>query len=82
LSGRWSLVAGRCSLVAGRWSLFAGAGNYYSYTATIGTLLLILVYIGVGMAAPDPHARSVARFLLKKDAPTPTGSHILLYIVY
>ena len=32
------------------WSPFAGAGNYYSYTATIGTLLLILVYIGVGMA--------------------------------
>jgi amino acid transporter len=32
------------------WSPFAGAGNYYSYTATIGTLLLILVYIGVGLA--------------------------------
>jgi len=32
------------------WAPFAGAGNFYSYTATIGTLLLILVYISVGMA--------------------------------
>ncbi len=32
------------------WAPFAGAGNYYSYTATIGTLALILVYISVGMA--------------------------------
>ena len=29
---------------------FAGAGNYYSYTATIGALALILVYIGVSSA--------------------------------
>ena len=29
---------------------FAGAGDYYSYTATIGTLALILVYIGVSGA--------------------------------
>jgi amino acid transporter len=32
------------------WAPFAGAGNYYSYTATIGVLSLILVYIGVGIA--------------------------------
>ena len=29
---------------------FIGAGNYYSYTSTIGVLALILVYIGVGGA--------------------------------
>jgi amino acid transporter len=33
------------------WAPLAGAGNYYSYTATIGTLLLILVYVSVGLAA-------------------------------
>jgi amino acid transporter len=32
------------------WAPFAGAGNYYSYTATIGVLSLILVYVGVGVA--------------------------------
>ena len=32
------------------WAPFAGSGNYYSYTATIGVLSLILVYIGVGLA--------------------------------
>ena len=32
------------------WAPFAGSGNYYSYTATIGVLALILVYIGVGVA--------------------------------
>ncbi len=32
------------------WSPFAGSGNYYSYTSTIGTLALILIYIGVGGA--------------------------------
>jgi amino acid transporter len=29
---------------------FTGAGDYYSYTSTIGVLALILVYIGVGAA--------------------------------
>jgi len=32
------------------WAPFAGAGNYYGYTATIGTLLLIVVYVSVGAA--------------------------------
>jgi hypothetical protein len=27
-----------------------GSGNYYSYSSTIGTLALILIYIGVGAA--------------------------------
>jgi len=31
-------------------SPFAGAGDYYSYSSTIGVLALILVYIGVGGA--------------------------------
>jgi hypothetical protein len=32
------------------WAPFSGAGNYYSYTGTIGTLGLMLTYIGVGCA--------------------------------
>jgi amino acid transporter len=32
------------------WAPFAGAGNYYSYASTIGTLALIVIYIGVGGA--------------------------------
>ena len=32
------------------WAPWAGAGNYYSYTSTIGALALILVYISVGAA--------------------------------
>ena len=32
------------------WGPFTGAGNYYSYTSTIGVLALILVYVGVGGA--------------------------------
>jgi amino acid transporter len=32
------------------WAPFAGAGNFYSYASTIGTLALILIYIGVGGA--------------------------------
>ena len=32
------------------WAPFAGAGNYYSYSSTIGVLALILVYIGVATA--------------------------------
>lgn len=32
------------------WAPFAGAGNYYSYTSTVGVLALILVYVGVAGA--------------------------------
>jgi amino acid transporter len=32
------------------WAPFVGAGNYYSYTSTIGVLVLIVVYISVGVA--------------------------------
>jgi amino acid transporter len=32
------------------WAPFAGAGEYYSYTSTIGILSLILIYISVGIA--------------------------------
>jgi len=32
------------------WAPFVGAGNYYAYTSTVGVLVLILVYIGVGGA--------------------------------
>jgi len=32
------------------WGPMVGSGNYYSYASTIGTLALILIYIGVGAA--------------------------------
>ena len=32
------------------WAPFVSAGDYYSYTSTIGVLALILVYVGVGGA--------------------------------
>lgn len=32
------------------WSPISGVGNYYGYTGTIGTLGLMLIYIGVGVA--------------------------------
>ncbi len=32
------------------WAPFVGAGNFYSYSSTVGVLALILVYIGVGGA--------------------------------
>lgn len=32
------------------WAPFVGAGNYYSYTSTIGVLALIVVYVSVGAA--------------------------------
>jgi amino acid transporter len=32
------------------WAPFVGAGNFYSYTSTVGVLALILIYIGVGGA--------------------------------
>ena len=32
------------------WSPLIGAGNFYSYSSTIGVLALILIYIGVGAA--------------------------------
>src|ERR1700686_4703606 len=32
------------------WAPFVGAGNYYSYTSTIGALALIVVYVSVGTA--------------------------------
>ncbi len=32
------------------WAPFVGAGNFYSYTSTIGVLALILIYIAVGGA--------------------------------
>ncbi len=32
------------------WAPFSGGANYYSYTSTIGTLALMLAYMGVGCA--------------------------------
>jgi amino acid transporter len=32
------------------WAPVTGAGNFYSYSSTLGTLALILIYVGVGAA--------------------------------
>jgi amino acid transporter len=45
-----SLAAVLLILIFLVWAPFAGAGNFYSYVSTIGTLALILVYVGVGGA--------------------------------
>jgi amino acid transporter len=45
-----SLAAVLLILIFLVWAPFAGAGNFYSYVSTIGTLALILVYVGVGSA--------------------------------
>jgi amino acid transporter len=45
-----SLTAMLVILAVLLWGSFAGAGDFYSYTSTIGVLALILVYIGVGGA--------------------------------
>jgi len=61
------------------WAPFAGAGNFYSYTSTIGTLALILVYIGVGGAEVyeswrERRARWAALCVL--------GPALLLWVLY
>jgi amino acid transporter len=43
-------VAAVILLIFLAWAPFVGAGDFYSYTSTIGVLALILVYIGVGGA--------------------------------
>ena len=58
---------------------FTGAANYYSYSATIGVLGLILVYIGVGGAevleARREHRRTWAAICL-------LGPLLLLWVLY
>jgi amino acid transporter len=61
------------------WAPFAGSGNYYSYTATIGVLSLILVYIGVGIAEVTEAWRE--QRLLWSGACT-LGPILLLWVLY
>jgi amino acid transporter len=61
------------------WAPFAGSGNYYSYTATIGVLALILVYIGVGVAEVVEAWRE--RRLLWSGTCT-LGPVLLLWVLY
>jgi amino acid transporter len=61
------------------WAPFAGSGNYYSYTATIGVLALILVYIGVGVAEVVESWRE--QRLLWAAACT-LGPVLLLWVLY
>jgi amino acid transporter len=61
------------------WAPFSGSGNYYSYTATIGVLSLILVYIGVGVAEVVEGWRE--QRLLWSAACT-LGPVLLLWVLY
>ncbi len=45
-----AVVASLIILAFVLWAPFVGAGDYYSYTSTIGALALILIYIWVGTA--------------------------------
>jgi hypothetical protein len=61
------------------WAPFAGAGNYYSYTATIGVLCLILVYVGVGVAEVLEAWREQRRLWA---AACTLGPVLLLWVLY
>jgi amino acid transporter len=61
------------------WAPFVGAGNYYSYTSTIGVLALILVYIGVGGAEMLESWRE-RRFLW--STLSVLGPALLLWVLY
>jgi amino acid transporter len=45
-----SVAAGLIIVTYLLWAPFVGSANYYSYVSTVGTLALIVVYIGVGGA--------------------------------
>ena len=61
------------------WAPFVGASDYYSYTSTIGTLALILIYIGVG-TAEVVEARRERRPIW--PAVCVMGPVILLWVLY
>jgi amino acid transporter len=58
---------------------FIGAGNYYSYSSTIGVLALILIYIGVGSAETVEGWRDRR---LAWSAACALGPIILLWVLY
>jgi amino acid transporter len=61
------------------WAPFAGAGNFYSYTSTIGTLALIVIYIGVGGAEMVEAWRERR---LRWSAVCTLGPILLLWVLY
>jgi amino acid transporter len=61
------------------WGPFAGAGNYYSYTSTIGVLALLPIYIGVG-AAEVVEARREGRH--RWASICALGPVLLLWVLY
>jgi amino acid transporter len=61
------------------WAPFVGAGGYYSYTSTIGTLALILVYISVGAAETVEAWRELRPIW---SATCVMGPVLLLWVLY
>jgi amino acid transporter len=61
------------------WAPFVGAGNYYSYTSTIGVLALIVVYVSVG-AAETVEAWREHRLVW--SATCALGPVLLLWVLY
>lgn len=61
------------------WAPFAGPGDYYSYTSTIGTLALILVYIAVGAAET---LESWREHRLAWSVTCTLGPILLLWVLY
>jgi amino acid transporter len=61
------------------WAPFAGAGNYYSYTSTIGVLALLLNYISVGGAEVIEARREGRHWWAATCA---LGPLLLLWVLY
>jgi amino acid transporter len=61
------------------WAPFVGAGNYYSYTSTIGILALIGIYISVGAAETVEAWREHRRAW---SATCMLGPVLLLWVLY
>jgi len=74
-----SLVAILISVPLLAWAPFAGAGNFYSYSSTIGVLALIIIYIGVGGAEVVESRREHRRFWA---AACSLGPAVLLWVLY
>lgn len=61
------------------WAPFTGAGNYYSYSSTIGVLALIFVYISVGVAEMVESSRERKRVWAVVCS---LGPMLLLWVLY
>jgi amino acid transporter len=74
-----TLVAAVIILIFLAWAPFVGAGDFYSYSSTIGVLALILVYIGVGGAEM---AEAWREQRLAWSAVCVLGPILLLWVLY